>query len=187
MRWMMLLRTTLLMYSLLGFNSSGSVNALASKLHDGVKTQPSRGPHNNPNSNIPLSDLILHRRSIKTANALGPGWTGHVIPSAAVYPAAIGAQIFGKFYGGIAHYASSEWTATALTNSYVISIGTIKLFIWSLDPEVQIAWDFVRSFADRMLAETQRGFVGVIDASFVHLVSEIMVHVKLIIVGRAGY
>ena len=175
------------MYSLLGFHSSGSVNALASKPHDGVKTQPSRGPYNTPNSNIPLSNHIRHRRSIKIANALGPNWVGHVIPSAAVYPVAIGAQILGKFYGGVAHYASSEWTATAPTNSYLISLGTIKLFIWSLDPEVQIAWDFVRSFADRMLAETQRSFVGVIDASFVHLVSGIMVHVKLIILGKAGY
>ncbi|KAL8776807.1 MAG: hypothetical protein Q9213_008123 [Squamulea squamosa] len=124
------------------------------------------------------TEPLLHGRWIKTANALGPGLVGHAVPSAAVYPVAIGAQIFGKFYGNIAHYASHVWTASVPANGYVISIGTIKLFIWSEDLEVRITWDFVHSLATRMLAETQRGFVGVFDASFVHLVSGITVHVK---------
>ncbi|KAI4241455.1 MAG: hypothetical protein L6R42_011268, partial [Xanthoria sp. 1 TBL-2021] len=176
MRWLMLLRTALLISSLLTFDTSGSVNALASKLTNGIDTHPFRVPDSTVASDISPPALILHRRSFKIANALGPGWVGHFIPSPAVYPAAIGAQIFGKFYGGIVHHASSVWTATAPTNFYTISIGTIKLYIWSEDSAVQIGWDFVQSFAAAMLNATQRGFVGLLDATFVHVVSGVMVH-----------
>lgn len=182
----MLLRTALLIPSLRTFDTSGSVNALASKLTKRIDTQPFWVPDSTAASKSPASALVLHRRAIHTANALGPGWVGHFIPSAAVYPVAIGAQIFGKFYGGIVLYASSVWTATALTNFYTISLGTMKLYVWSEDPAVRIGWDFAHSFATRMLNATQLDFVGLFDATFVHVVTGIMVHVKLIIAGRAG-
>lgn len=182
----MLLRTALLIPSLWTFDTSNSVNALVSKLTKRIDTQLFWVPYSAAASKSPPSALVLHRRAIQTANALGPGWVGHFIPSAAVYPVAIGAQIFGKFYGAIVLYASSVWTATAPTNFYTISLGTMKLYIWSEDSAVQIAWDFVHGFATRMLNATRLGFVGLFDATFVHVVSGIMVHVKLIIAGRAG-
>ena len=182
----MLLRSALLIPSLWTFDTSGSVNALASKPTKRIDTQPFWVPDSTAASKSPPSALVLHRRAIHTANALGPGWVGHFIPSVAVYPPAIGAQIFGKFYGDIVRYASSVWTATAPTNFSTISVGTIKLYIWSEDSAVRITWDFVRSFAIGMLNATQLGFVGLLDATFVHVVTGIMVHVKLIIAGRAG-
>ncbi|KAL8649232.1 MAG: hypothetical protein Q9226_005664 [Calogaya cf. arnoldii] len=95
-------------------------------------------------------------------------------------------EIFGKFYGGIAHHAFNVWPATVPKNFYAISIGTIKLFIWSEDSAVRIGWDFVHSFATAMVNATERGFVSLLDATFVHVVSGVMIHVKLIIAGRAG-
>ncbi|KAL8730922.1 MAG: hypothetical protein Q9166_003712 [cf. Caloplaca sp. 2 TL-2023] len=190
MRWLMLWRTTLLISKLLTFNASNSVNALALKLDGEIDTHPSRSPYNPTDDakDVPSSlELLLYQRTIKSVNALGPGWVGHTIPSAAVYPLAIGAEILGKFYGIVAGYASGVWTTGAPSNFYIISWGTIKLYIWSEDSAVRIGWDFVHSVAVRMIVDTQRGFVGLFDASFVHVASGVMVHVKLTIKGKGGY
>ncbi|KAL8688625.1 MAG: hypothetical protein Q9224_004838 [Gallowayella concinna] len=146
-------------------------------------TQPSRAiPRTTINEHI-FSEVMLDERTIH--QSFNHDWTSVFIPSAPIYPLEIGAQILGKFYGGLARNAGSAWTAVATTNSFDISYGTIKLYFWSLD--VRIGWDFVEGLANKMLDQLQRGFVGLFDAIFVHLVTGVEVHVKLIIKGKGGY
>ena len=182
----MQLLNTFLIANLLTFNPSNLVNALSPKFADRMDTKSSKASHNILANQALPTELVLNVRAIRTANTLGSGWVGHIIPSAAIYPVLIGAQIFGKFYGIMAEQASGVWTATTPTNFYTISVGYIKLYIWSEDSAVQIGWNFVHSFAAMMLSATHRGFVGLLDATFVHVVSGITVHVKLIIAGRVG-
>lgn len=186
MRCLMLLSSIPLIFILLTFEAFTSVSALDPGSIDSINTHRWLVSRNTLTSKSPPATLSLHRRAIRTADFLGPGWVGHIVPSVAIFPVAIGAQIFGKFYGTMAARSSGVWTAITPTNFYTISVGYIKLYIWSDDSAVQIGWNFVHSFAAMMLNSTHRGFVGLLDATFVHVVSGIMVHVKLIIVGRTG-
>lgn len=182
----MLLSCISLISILLTFEAFISVKASDPKFIDRINTHRFPASHDTLTSKSSPAALSLLRRAIRTADSLGPGWVGHIIPSAAIYPVPIGAQIFGKFYGIMAERASGVWTATTPTNFYTISVGYMKLYIWSEDSAVQIGWNFVHSFAATMLSATHRGFVGLLDATFVHVVSGITVHVKLIIAGRVG-
>ncbi|KAL9011450.1 MAG: hypothetical protein Q9173_003711, partial [Seirophora scorigena] len=134
---------------------------------------------------LPADLEVLSSRALRNINALGPGWTGHIIYTNAVYPYSIGAQILGGFYQNIMKSASGIWTALPQVNSYMVSIGTIRLLLWCNDHNVNITWAFVHDFAARMLTATQLGFVGLFDASFVHIVSGMMVHAQLIIRGKS--
>lgn len=130
----------------------------------------------------PSSDLTVHKRVL--INALGLGWAGHIVYSDAIYPYAIGAQILGKFYLGIMVRASSVWVPMLQANLYTISLGTISLVFFAEDSFATITWEFVHDFAHRLFRATQLGFVGLFDASFVHLATGVMVHVKLTIRGK---
>ncbi|KAI4206468.1 MAG: hypothetical protein LQ348_000968 [Seirophora lacunosa] len=134
---------------------------------------------------LPAELEVLSSRAFRSINALGAGWTGHIIYTDAVYPYLVGAQILGGFYRNIMNSASGMWTALPQVNSYMVSIGTIRLLLWSTDPDVTLTWAFVHDFAARMLTATQLGFVGLFDASFVHIVSGMMVHAQLIIRGKS--
>lgn len=131
------------------------------------------------------AELERSRRALWNIHALGPGWTGHITYSSAIYPYLIGAQILGGFYQKIMRSVSGIWSSTPETNNYLMSYGTIRLWIWSEDPNANITWAFVYDFAARMLMATRQGFVGLIDASFVHIVSGMMVHAKLVIQGKS--
>ncbi|KAL8652110.1 MAG: hypothetical protein Q9210_002883 [Variospora velana] len=75
------------------------------------------------------TEIELSRRAFWNISALGPGWTGHIIYSSAIYPYLIGAQILGGFYQKIMRSVSGIWSSTPETNSYMMSFGTIRLWI----------------------------------------------------------
>ncbi|KAL8935251.1 MAG: hypothetical protein Q9211_004791 [Gyalolechia sp. 1 TL-2023] len=131
-----------------------------------------------------LETVSNDERTLNVINPLGPGWVGHIIYAEAVNPYLIGAQILEKFYRGIMASASSVWLTRPERASYTISYGTIRLWLWAENGLAQITWDFVYDLASRMFTATQLGFVGLFDASFVHLASGATVHVKLIVHGQ---
>ena len=129
----------------------------------------------------------ISKRWLKGIGALGEGWVGHIIPSDTIYPADVGLKILGKFYKMVTASASSVWTAQRPTSFYLITYGTISLWIWAedtLNPLNGISWNFVRDLASRLLDATNRGFAGLLDATFIHLASNAMIHVKLTIQGK---
>lgn len=146
--------------------------------------RPSKAPEGLLASVAHTLELGISRRAFKNIDALGPGWVGHIVYSDAIYPYRIGVQILGKFYRAIMLSASGIWVDIPRMNTFVIYIGTIRLWIWSEDPLARITWDFVHDFASRMLTATQLGFMALFDGSFVHMASGVMVHTKLVILGR---
>ena len=180
--WQLIALMTFLMIS----NDFRSVDALAFHTDTRHSSQPSRTSRDVAVTSGHSSEIALSRRAFKDIPALGVGWVGHIQYYDALYPLNIGVQILGKFYTTIMQCASTVWTWKRQMNTYMMSIGTIRLWIWSEDALARISWDFVRDFASRMLSATQLGFVGLFDASFVHMPSGVMVHVKLIVLGKMG-
>ncbi|KAL8662750.1 MAG: hypothetical protein Q9202_004442 [Teloschistes flavicans] len=178
-----LLGTTLFILGLLVLHHGGCVEGLTAKLdnerHDDFPSdldivQRNRQP----------SELAIFKRTFREIGPLGAGWVGHFIHSIAIYPYPIGLQILGKFYALIMDFSSGTWSTLPTSNIRTIQYGTIKLWLWSEDPFVRITWDFIRDFAGRMHVETMRGLMAMYDASFVHVRTGIMVHVRLQITGK---
>lgn len=185
MRCWILWQIVLLMFSLSTFNALGLVNALVVNLELGRGTHPSQATDDPADNDLASSKLTVYKRTI--INPLDLDWVSHTIPSAAIYPVEIGAQILGKFYAMVAVRASGVWTSLVPTNFYSISFGTINLYFWSTDSTVRIAWDFIHGIAVQMFEQSQRGFVGLFDTAFVHMTTGVVVHVKLIIKGKGGH
>ncbi|KAI4120412.1 MAG: hypothetical protein LQ338_007040 [Usnochroma carphineum] len=185
MNWSLWLRAATVLFFLLKINVFCSVDAVALDLDNKRSPQPFEASGALTESDTHLVEFALSRRAFKNIEALGAGWVGHIVYSDAIYPYVVGAQILGKFYRSVMHSASKEWIRETQRNTYLILIGTIRLWIWSQDPLARISWNFVHDFASRMLIATQLGFVGLFDGSFVHLASGVTVHTKLIIMGKS--
>ncbi|KAL8947420.1 MAG: hypothetical protein Q9222_006299 [Ikaeria aurantiellina] len=184
MRCLQLWQMILLIVLLLPLITIHFIEALVLRPEHGIQCQGSPNSADLSKIDTKPQELIVSKRTIKIVDVLDAGWTGHFIGSAAIYPFPIGVQILGKFYNDVCRLSSSTWRWTPWTNYYLLSYGTITLSFWSFDPLVRISWDFVNDLARRMLIETLRGFVGLFDASFVHMATGAMVHVKLTITGK---
>ncbi|KAL8866502.1 MAG: hypothetical protein Q9174_006269 [Haloplaca sp. 1 TL-2023] len=164
-----------------------TANALAVNHDHDTQAPTSRGPTVQAESNHYGSEMAMSKRAAKGIGALGEGWVGHIIPSDAIYPADVGLKILGKFYNRVMASASSVWTAQQPKNFYLITYGSISLWIWAedtLNPLNGISWSFVHDLASRLLDACNRGFAGLLDATFIHLATNAMIHVKLTIQGK---
>lgn len=169
---------------LLLLDTFSSVHSLSLHIDPNGSPNPPRISSKLTEERIYHSGLVVHKRVLKDLYSLGPGWVGHIIYSEAIYPYLVGAQILGKFYREIMVRADSVWAPILQTNFYTISCGTISLVLWAEDSFARITWQFVYDLASRLSIATQLGFVGLFDASFVHLATGVMVHVKLTIRGK---
>ncbi|KAL8695008.1 MAG: hypothetical protein Q9218_000480 [Villophora microphyllina] len=179
-----LIRTTLVTLALLVLGHSGFIQALTVKFDNEWDYELPTASAGLVERTRQPSELAIIKRMSRGTSVLGPGWVGHFIPSTVIYPYPIGLLILGKFYSITIISAAGRWKTKLLSNTRLIRYGTITLLFWSPDPLVRITWEFVRGFAEMMLAETKAGFMALYDASFVHVVTGMTVHVKFQIAGK---
>ena len=75
------------------------------------------------------------------------------------------AEIFERFYTGIAHHSIGEWASFTPRIWIRITIGTLRL-VMSATEGTTIPWNFVAYFAVEMLKLTERGYTGMYTATF---------------------
>ena len=111
------------------------------------------------NQNVRITSL--QPRASDSVHELPNGWIGRIQKHLLFLPVQAAASILTNFYNRVAHQITAQWIDQPPVNHFIIGWENVQLEFYSVTRT--IPWNFILAFAQKMIAETQRGFTGKYD------------------------
>lgn len=106
---------------------------------------------------------VRPRANFDSLYELPSGWVGRVQQQMSFLPVQVAAGYLTTFYNNVVVQVRSEWVSKTPVNHFTIGWENIQLDFFSATRT--IPWNFVIAFAQKMLGETQLGYVSDISES----------------------